>query len=117
MRGIRRGRLMRMDAARCRRKGGAGGLRDLHDGHAMYTRGIHIGSTFLRVAGVQIGRGRRLNLVGLCFVRGYLGSLDSQILGSLVDLLDGISLIVRLSGIVCIAPLVFLCRRRRAGRG
>ncbi len=81
----------------------------------MYARGIRIGCMFLRMGRVKMGGGRRVDLVGGCFVRGHLGSLDGEILDILIDFLDDIPLIVRLDGIMRVAPVVFLGRGRRAG--
>lgn len=103
-----------MNTTRRRREGGACGFRDLHDRHAMHTRGIRIGNTFLRVAGIEVCRGRRLYLMSTCLVCGYLGSLNGEILGSLIDLFYDIGLVVSLDSVMRVTPLVFLCRRGRA---
>ena len=111
---------MGMNASRRRREGGTGRFRDLHDRHAMYTRGVHVGCTLLRVSRLEVGGRRGFDLMCMRFVgiRGQLGCLDNgQILGILVHFFDGVALIVRLCGIVRIAPLVLLGWRGRGGGG
>lgn len=115
VRGGRRGRVVRMHASGGCRESGASRLRDLHDGHAMHTRGIRVGYTLLHISRVDMGGGGRVYLVCGRFARGDLGSLDGEILGILINLLDDIALIVSLDGIMGIAPVVFLCGGRRAG--
>ena len=96
--GIRDGsgrRLVRMNTSRRRGEGGTSGLRDLHDWHAMYTRGIRIGCTFLRVSVIDVGGRGSLDLMCLCFVRTrrHLGCLNhGQVLGILLHFLNGIAL-------------------------
>ena len=108
---------MGMNASRRRREGGTGRFRDLHDRHAMYTRGVHVGCTLLRVSRLEVGGRRGFDLMCMRFVgiRGQLGCLDDrQVLGIFLHFLDGIAFGIGLERLVCIAPLLVQSAGRRA---